>query len=199
MIRTRRRVSEGILRKALVIGAAAASFVLTGCSGGGTQAPPVGGGAESSSPPPSSQSARSAPAKSLGLSDPCAILTAAQRQSLGIDQRPEPEESNGKPGCGFAAGEAGSSDGWTGFVAADPRRTMKQFASSGSGAHEIELAGYPTAQVNNSSGCMLAIDVSDSGSLFINLIVRPGSPMESQACDKAAKIAEAAVQNLPNA
>lgn len=187
------------LRKALVAGVAVTGLFLAGC---GSQGSGPDSGENTSEPTPSApatQSSRSGPAKSLSLPDPCAVLNGEQRQSLGIDQPAVPEESNGKQGCDISSGEAGSGAGWTGIVAADPSRTMQQFAGSGVGSQEVEIAGYPAAQVDNKSGCMLAVDVSDTGSLFVNLIVRPGGDEQIRACEQAAKIAEVAVQNLPNA
>ncbi|GAA4618368.1 hypothetical protein GCM10023108_38960 [Saccharopolyspora hordei] len=187
------------MRKALVAGLASAGLLLAGCGSEGDDGGSTDGTSEPTPSAPATQSSRSGPAKSVNLPDPCAVLTQEQRQSLGIDQPATPSESNGKQGCDISSGEAGSGRGWTGTIAADPSRTMQQFASSGTGAQQIELAGYPAAQVDNGSGCMLAVDVSDTGSLFVNLIVRPGGGEQVRACEQAAKIAEVAVQNLPNA
>lgn len=185
------------MRSSLAVSAVLAGFLLAGCGSGADGALPEQTGTPAPEPT-AEEPARTAPAKSVAVADQCSLLTPDQLSALGFDQQPRARESQGVPGCQFEAGEPGS-PGWGAFVAAD-QRTMQDFLAAGRGAVQGDLGGYPTAQVDNGSGCLLSIDVSDSGSLFVNAIVRPGAdPEVGSGCDAATRVAEAAIANLPNA
>ncbi|MEV4729039.1 DUF3558 domain-containing protein [Saccharopolyspora sp. NPDC049426] len=183
------------MRKGLAIGSVLASFVLAGCTGtGGTTEAPSSAPAESPAPPSSS---RTAPAKSVQLADQCTSLPQAQQQSLGVTLPPAPNESNGTPGCNYVSGQGGSDQGWNVFVAVTTTETMKDFTESTADVVPTEVAGYPAAQSGNEGrNCMVSVDVSDQGSVFVNAISRVQSV---NACDVGKQIAGAVVQNLPNA
>ncbi|MEV0054190.1 DUF3558 domain-containing protein [Saccharopolyspora shandongensis] len=186
---------EEILRKGLAVSAVLASVLLAGCSGGGGgTTPPTATSAASE--PTTSQSARTAPAKSLDVADRCSIVSQDQAKQLGADQEPRERESNGKPGCNYDLGTSGG--GFMVFVAADKKQTMQKFADSRKSSVEMtEVGGYPAAQVLvDKSSCLLALDVSDQGSLYVNGLVPSGS---LNPCDLSKQFAEAAIKNLPNA
>lgn len=185
---------ESIVRKGLAVSAVLISVLVAACGGGAeTPAHPVE--TNRSAEPTPSQSARTAPAKSLEVSDQCSLVTQAEAESLGADQAAKPGESNGKQGCDYMKGESGG--GFIMFVAADKARTMQKFADERkSKAQMIDVGGYPAAQVEvDQASCLLAVDVSDQGSLFINSLVPHGDP---KPCDLAKQFAESAIQNLPN-
>lgn len=179
------------MRKALAIGAVLISSIVPGCSGGNA-APPK---PPEASPQPDQGVARSAPVKQLAINDQCSVVTPDQRNALGLAKPPRSRTSEGKPGCQYEAGEIGQ-PGWGAFVAIDSGRTEKQFKQA---AHAVsaDFPGYPAAQVNNGSGCLFAVDISDNGSLFVNVLVREGA--KPDACQQAKQVALSAVQNLPNA
>lgn len=184
------------MRKGLAAGAVLASFVLAGCSGSGGATDP-GTSAPVEPPAPETSSARAAPAKALDLPDACAVVTAEQAQSLGADQAPRPNEMHGTAGCSYQAGEAGSNGGWSAFVSADKSQTLQDFTAGMDGVENVDVAGYPAAQIGtNATNCILVLDVSDQGSLSIETLARTGTP---NPCELSKKVAEAAVQNLPNA
>ncbi|WP_170210339.1 DUF3558 domain-containing protein [Saccharopolyspora antimicrobica] len=183
------------MRKGLAVGAVFAAVLLAGCSGGGntTETTAASTPAEQPSSPPSS--ARTAPAKSLDISDKCGIVAESQWRNLGGDQAPRPRELEGIAGCGYAAGEAGTDGGWSVFVGTDPNQTFKDFVDS-SDAEMTEVAGYPAAEVGGvPTNCILVLDVSDQGSLAVHTLARTGNP---NPCDLSKQFAEAALQNLPN-
>ncbi|RKT86623.1 Protein of unknown function [Saccharopolyspora antimicrobica] len=175
------------MREGLAAGVIVAGLLLAGCSSGATPAdqPDAPG--------------RSAPQKTLPTSDPCAVLTEEQLKTLVLDQEPKQAEQNGKQGCEFRSGAPGA-PGWSVFVAADPTGTYQQFVQANQGAQELPIAGYPSAIVNDETGCHLTMDVTDAGSLKLTALVGPGAPLEvGGSCDAAAKVAESVLQNLPSA
>lgn len=195
----RTRSEEEILRKGLAATAVLTSLVLAGCGGGSAETPPTGeGGSSESAPAPSneSESQRTAPAKSLELPEECAIVTQQQSQELGADQQPRQRESVGTSGCQYESGKA--STGWAVFVAADTKETLADFKKErGTLADDVEISGYPAAQVDTTdTDCMVSVDVSDNGSLFVQTLSPQGNPAP---CELSKKFAEAAVKNLPDA
>lgn len=175
------------MRKGLAAGVIAAGLLLAGCSSGATpaDAPDAPG--------------RAAPQKTLPTSEPCAVLTEDQLKTLVLDQEPKQAEQNGKQGCEFRSGAQGT-PGWSVFVAADATGTYQQFVEANQGAQELPVAGYPSAIVNDETGCHMAVDVTDTGSLKLTALVGPGAPIEvGGSCDAAAKVAEAVLQTLPSA
>ena len=169
------------------LGLIAVGLVLAACSSG---APP----AEEPEGPH-----RAAPAKSLTASDPCALLTEEQRNALALDQAPAPTERDGVRGCEYGSG-APDGPGWSAFVAADPTGTYQQFADAHQGAQQLDIAGYPVAKVNDTTGCTLVVDAADTGSLRVTALVRPGAPIEvGGSCDAATKVVEATLLTLPTA
>lgn len=190
------------MRKELVASVLLSGILVGGCggqtSGAGADSPGAGQPPE---PPAQPQPSRAAPAKQVEIADQCSVVPDQKKNELGLDQPPRPRQSNGKPGCQYQAGKAGSSGGWGAFVAADPSRTMQQFSQSATGpGREENVSGYPVHLVDSGPGCLAAVDVSDSGSLFINTLVRPGPDRAKfNACEQAKSVAEAAVQTLPNA
>lgn len=184
------------MRKGLIVGAAFVSVVLTGCSGGGAAPGPSSTAPPTETPAPPSSS-RTGPAKSLQVADACGVLSPEQQQALGISGAPRARESNGVPGCTFESGDAGSAGGWSAFVAVKPGETMQQFTERMANEQPATVAGYPAVQIaQNNRNCILSVDVSDQGSVFVNGISRDES---ADACEAIKKVAEAAVQNLPNA
>lgn len=190
------------MRKGLVASTLLCGLLVAGCGGQSSDAGSDSPGAGQPPEPPSQpKPSRTAPAKQLQVADPCSIIPDEKRNELGLDQPPRPRESNGKPGCQYQAEQAGSSGGWGAFVAADSSRTMQQFSQSSAGQGMDEnIAGYPIHLVDSGGGCLAAVDVSDSGSLFINALVRPGADRAKiNACEQVKSVAEAATQSLPNA
>ncbi|TWG08333.1 uncharacterized protein DUF3558 [Saccharopolyspora dendranthemae] len=183
------------MRKGLTVGAVFASVVLAGCSGGGaTPGPPSDAPTEAPAPPSSS---RTAPAKSLQVADACGVLTPEQQQALGANQPPEARESNGMPGCSFVSGDSGTQSGWNAFVAVNTKQTLQQFVQSKPGTQPITVAGYPAAKAEVSGrNCSVVVDVSDQGSVMAYGLSRDQGV---NGCDVMQKVAEAVVQNLPNA
>ncbi|MCI2423919.1 DUF3558 domain-containing protein [Saccharopolyspora sp. K220] len=176
------------MRNELAACVIAAGLLLAGCSTG-----------ETSADPPPNDSARTAAAKSLDVADRCSLLAEDQARALGLDQAPKPGNTNGKAGCQYEAGTPGG-PGWSAFVAADTQRTFLQFIGAELGSQRLDLGGYPTAKVNNASGCTFVVDVADTGSLLVTALVRSGAPIEvGTSCDAAKRVAEAAIQNLPAA
>ncbi|WP_245761718.1 DUF3558 domain-containing protein [Saccharopolyspora shandongensis] len=195
MIKILRTASEEIVRKRLAVGAVLASMLLAGCSGGPTEPPRTTSTGSAPSEPTVTQSNRSAQAKSLDVADQCSIVTEPQAKSLGADQPPETSDSNGKAGCDYLQGKSGG--GFIVFVSADKSQTMQKFADARkSSVQMIDISGYPTAQVGNKTNCLLALDVSDQGSLYVNTVAPSGNP---NPCDLSKQFAEAALKNLPNA
>lgn len=183
------------MRKGLTVGAVFASVVLAGCSGGGaTTEPPSSAPAEPPAPPSSS---RTAPAKSLQVADACGVLTPEQQQTLGANEPPQARESNGMPGCSFVAGQSGTTSGWNAFVAVTNTQTFQQFMQTKPGAEPITVGGYPAAKAAASNrNCTVSVDVADQGSLLVYGLSRDEAV---NGCDVMQKVAEAVVQNLPNA
>ncbi|GAB3551088.1 hypothetical protein J2S53_000953 [Actinopolyspora lacussalsi] len=183
------------------ISLAAGLLLLVGC-GGGQTGQAAQDTTETGTSAPSSTSGvslpeRTAPAKSLDLSEPCDIITQQQATKLGVDQPLEKKELNSKQGCDYKKGKSGSDGGWAMFVAADPSRTAQEFASARPSGESTEIAGYPAYEVEKQYGCMVAVDVTNSGSLFVNGSVRLQTRPE--ACSVTIEFAEAAIKNLPNA
>ncbi len=191
------------MRNGLAIGAVLASVVLAGCGSASTGAPKPGEPGPGQPAPTQAKSARTAPAKSAEIADKCSIVTEQQWRELGADQQPKQRESNGRLGCQYQKGAAGT-PGWGMFVAVDNRSTYGELLASGgdTGGQPTktgEIAGYPTASFTSDIGCVLLADVSDKGYLIVNggklSTVDPGVDL----CQQAEKVAQAAVQNLPNA
>ncbi|WP_170837345.1 DUF3558 family protein [Actinopolyspora xinjiangensis] len=184
------------------ISLAAGLLLLAGCSSGGQtgqaaqDTTETGTSSSTSSDAGVSLPERTAPAKSLDLADPCTIITQQQATKLGVNQPTEARTSNGKEGCDYQKGKAGSDNGWVMFAAADPNRTTQEFADKRPSGKITEVADYPAYQVENYHGCLLAVDVTASGSLFINGVTRLQTRPE--ACSVATEFAETAVENLPN-
>lgn len=183
------------MRKGLTIGAVFASVLLAGCSGGGASTePPTDTPSETTAPP---SSARTAPAKALQVADACSVLTPEQQQALEANEPPRARESNGVPGCTFEDGGESAADGWTAFVAVKADQTMQQFTEAQTNEQPTDVAGYPAMQIGtNNRNCMVSVDVSDQGSVFVNGLSRNEAV---NGCDITKKVAEAVVQNLPNA
>lgn len=189
---------EGILRNRIAASVLLSGLLLAGCSGNSEEPAPAGEASKVEPPPAEAEATRVGAAKSLAIPDQCSIISDAQRQELGLDQAPRARTSNGKAGCQYEAGAVGQ-PGWGAFVSADPDRTMKQFSDSSPGGTNEDLSGYPAYVVSNGSGCVVAVDASDAGSVFVNTIVRPGAdPAKSDACGQAEQVAEVAVTGLPN-
>ncbi|MDA3630212.1 DUF3558 domain-containing protein [Saccharopolyspora sp. WRP15-2] len=175
------------MREGLAATAIAAGLLLAGCSSGAT--PPT--------QPELPQ--RAAPQKSLTASDPCTLLTADQLKALALEQEPKQVDQDGYKGCEFGSGTP-DGPGWTAFAAADENRTFQQFAEQHKGAQQLDVAFYPTAKVNDEKGCTLALDVSDTGTLLVRALVRPGAPIEvGGGCEAAIRVAEEIIQTLPDA
>ncbi|NHD15560.1 MULTISPECIES: DUF3558 domain-containing protein [Actinopolyspora] len=140
---------------------------------------------------------RTAPAKSLKLDNPCSIITQQQQNEFGVNRTPQEETSNGKRGCKYERGDAGSNGGWYAFVAADPNRTAQEFGASNTNVDVVDIGEYSAYQSDDGSACMIAVDVAESGSVFVNGITRL-QENRPDACPLFTKFAEAAVQNLEN-
>ncbi|WP_170301534.1 DUF3558 domain-containing protein [Saccharopolyspora hirsuta] len=175
------------MREGLAAGVIAAGLLLAGCSSGATP-----------TDQPDAPN-RAAPPKSLSTSDPCALLTEDQRKTLSLDQEPKPTDQNGKQGCEYGSGTPGG-PGWSAFAAVDGTTTYQQFAEANRGAQQLDIAGYPTAKVNDTTGCTLVVDAADTGTLRVSALVRPGAPIEvGGSCDAATKVVEEALKTLPPA
>ncbi|MER7014140.1 DUF3558 domain-containing protein [Saccharopolyspora sp. NPDC000359] len=175
------------MREGLAAGVIAVGLLLAGCSSGATPTD------QPDAPD------RAAPAKSLSTSDPCALLTDDQRQALSLDQEPKPADRDGKQGCEYGSGTP-DGPGWSAFAAVDTATTYQQFTGDNQGAQLLDVAGYPTAKVNDPSGCTLVVDAADSGTLRVSALVRPGAPVEvGGSCDAATRVVEEALKTLPSA
>ncbi|WP_157734706.1 DUF3558 family protein [Actinopolyspora erythraea] len=181
----------------------AAGLLLAGCGGGQTgqaaqDTTDTGTSSSTSSAPGAGLPERTAPAKSLDLADPCAIITRQQATELGVNQPLENANSNGKEGCRYQKGNPGTESGWYVFVAADTKRTAQEFSSRSPGGQITNIAGYHAYQVDDGGACMIAVDVSNQGSIFINGITRL-QENRTAACPISTEFAEAAIKNLPEA
>lgn len=183
------------MRKGLTAGAVFASVLLAGCSGGGaTTEPPSSAPVEPPAPPSSS---RTAPAKAVQVADPCGVVTPEQQQALGVNNPPRARDSNGLPGCEFISGEAGTTSGFNAFVAVTTAENFPQFMQKKPTAEPITVGGYPAAKAAATNrNCSVSVDVSDQGSLMVYGLSRDTAV---NGCDAMQKVAEAVVQNLPNA
>ncbi|WP_438388254.1 DUF3558 family protein [Actinopolyspora saharensis] len=142
---------------------------------------------------------RTAPAKSLTLEDHCSIITEQKASELGADQPPEESSSKGRKGCHYRKGEPGTRSGWTVFVGLDSDTTTKKFASKRSGEFKT-INGYPIFQMNKPYGCVISVDLSNRGSLFVNGVGRDLTNKENNPhCKFFSKFAKTAIENLPNA
>ncbi|SFD98609.1 Protein of unknown function [Actinopolyspora alba] len=185
------------------ISLAAGLLLLAGCSGGQTgQA--AQDTTETGTSAPSSASEvilpeRTAPAKSLDLSDPCTIVTKQQATKLGVDQPLREDKSAGNSGCYYKKGEAGSDSGWGAFIAPDFERTISEAIETHPGGEKTEIRDYPAYAANVSGiGCYIAVDVAEDGFLLVNGQVRPAEN-RPDPCPIFTEFAEAAIKNLPNA
>lgn len=187
-------LKEKDLRKGLALSAVAVSLLLGGCSGAESRESQPEAPAPAVPPETTAaRSARTAPAKSLDLAEPCVVVSQSQAQKLGADQVPKVRESNDKIGCDYLQGEAGG--GFMVFVSADKSETMQKFADMrSSNVQMTEIGGYPTAQIGDDTNCLLSLDVSDHGHLFLNTLVSDG---EGDPCGLSRQFAELALQNLP--
>ncbi|WP_344682291.1 DUF3558 domain-containing protein [Saccharopolyspora taberi] len=174
------------------------STVLAGCGGGsGEQTPPAG-----QTPPATTQaSARTGPAKAVEIADKCSIVTESQWKAIGADQQPAEETSNGKAGCTYQMGQAGTK-GWGAFVAVTGEHPYAE--EIGQKSQEPvktgDLAGYPMSAFKNSDdGCIVYADVADNGYLTANITKLSPEDPGVDLCQVAEQLTEAAVQNLPNA
>jgi hypothetical protein len=186
-----------LTRKALAVGAALFSLLVAGCSGG-TETPPSTGETtgqaattqQSATPP------RTGPAKATEVADKCSIVSESQSQSLGADQAPRQRDSNGRAGCQYQKGEAGK--GWGVFVAANGATTFaEEVGKRRAPTKTSDLGGYPAVAYQENTGCVVYVDISDSGFLISNLVNTGSDTVD--ACGQAEKFAQAALQNLPNA
>ncbi|SFT32610.1 Protein of unknown function [Actinopolyspora lacussalsi subsp. righensis] len=187
------------------ISLAAGLLLLAGCGGGQTgQAAQDTTDTGTSAPTSTSSGAgvglpeRTAPAKSLDLSEPCAIISQQQATNLGVNQPLESANSNEKKGCRYQKGNPGTEGGWYIFVAADTKQTAQDFSSRSPDGRVTKISGYHAYQVDDGGACMIAVDVSDEGSIFINGITRL-QKNRAAACPISTKFAEAAIENLPEA
>ncbi|MCI2423925.1 DUF3558 domain-containing protein [Saccharopolyspora sp. K220] len=190
-------VEEMLRRKVLAVGAALFSLLVAGC-GGGTETPPSTG--ETTEQAATTQQAatppRTGPAKATEVADKCSLVSESQSQSLGADQTPRERDSNGRPGCQYQKGEAGA--GWSVFVAASGETTFAQEVGKRRAPNKTsDLGGYPTVAYEETTGCVVYVDISDSGFLISNLAITGSDTIDS--CGQAEKFAEAALHNLPNA
>ncbi|SDP29649.1 Protein of unknown function [Actinopolyspora xinjiangensis] len=182
---------------------AAGLLLLAGCSSGGQtgqaaqDTTETGTSSSTSSDAGVSLPERTAPAKSLDLADPCTIITQQQATKLGVNQPLERKELNSKQGCDYKNGKSGADGGWAMFVAADPSRTAQEFASKRPSGESTKIAGYPAYELEKQYGCLIAVDVANSGSLFVNGSIRLQTRPE--ACSVTTEFAEAALKNLPEA
>ncbi len=183
------------MRKGLTLGAILGGVLLAGCSGGGAAPePPSSAPVEPPAPPSSS---RTAPAKQLQVADACGVLTPEQQQAIGVNEPPRARESNGVPGCTFEDGGDNATDGWSAFAAVKQGETLQQFTERMANEQPATVAGYPAVQIaSGNRNCIVSVDVSDQGSVFVNGISRNEAV---NGCDVMKKVAEAVVQNLPNA
>ncbi|MFD0487146.1 DUF3558 domain-containing protein [Saccharopolyspora spinosporotrichia] len=168
--------------------------MLAGCGGGGAETPPGDGGATSAQPPSETKSTRTAPQKSVSVADRCSVVSADQARAIGADQAPEERESTGFLGCDYQLGK--TAEGWLVFVSATDKETMQDFAEGASDGVPTNVGGYPATQVGDERRCLLSVDVSDKGSLYINTVVSE-APVEP--CGLSKQFADAALKNLPNA
>lgn len=184
-------------RKALVAGLALLGFAAAGCGGGSAETPAPEPPASETAAPPSTP--RTGPAKATDIPDKCAIVSEAQWQSLGADQKPRQRDSNGRTGCQYQKGEAGR-PGWAAFIAVTGERSYdEELQRRVDPTGTADLGGYPATEYRTTGGCLLVVNVSDKGFLLVN--AGPTGPEDPglDLCQQAQQFGQAAIQNLPNA
>lgn len=133
------------------------------------------------------------------MADKCSIVTEQQSTALGADQPARERESDGKPGCTYQKGKAGTT-GWGAFVAVDGGSTFSaEVGRRGEPTKRGEVAGYPVAGFDSGRGCVLFADVSDQGYLLVNILRTSTADPGIDMCQQAEQFAAAAIQNLPSA
>ncbi|WP_168584550.1 DUF3558 domain-containing protein [Saccharopolyspora sp. ASAGF58] len=188
------------MRKSLAAGAVLASLFLAGCSAGGGSTPPSTGDATATQATESSKpaSARTAPAKSLDVTDSCSLVTEQQAKALGVDQPLKVRDEDGLVGCDYQRGEAGAL-GWGAHVAIGKTTFSYEVDSRDEATKMTDIEGYPLAEYDSGLGCVLFADVSDSGHLMVNILRTSPDDPGIDMCQQAEKFAEAAIKNFPNA
>lgn len=195
------------MRKTLAWSGVALSLVLAGC---GSQAaePTPDTGTEPSQSSQSKQvpetdtssdqeSQRTAPAKALKIADLCSIVPEKRWRALGADDAPRVTEVSGVKGCSY---RSANGKYWFMFVSLEKGTPMQKFAAEHPRGTDTKIAGYPAYQTDASGGCLVAVDVSDNGSLQVNGRVSAEDETSTfTSCSVAKKLAKAAVKNLPNA
>ncbi|MFI0466077.1 DUF3558 domain-containing protein [Saccharopolyspora sp. 5N102] len=188
-------------RKALMVGAALLGLVLAGC--GGPAEDPPSDGQETTGQSTATQEPvtppRTGPAKAAEIASKCSIVAESQWKSLGADEEPRERTSNGLAGCQYQKGKAGTA-GWGVFVAVSGNASFDEEVGKRRDPNKIaDLAGYPAAAYQESTGCVLYVNISDKGFLISNIAKTSTADPGVDMCQQAEKFAEAAIQNLPNA
>ncbi|GAA3460784.1 hypothetical protein GCM10018963_27970 [Saccharothrix longispora] len=191
----------------------AALALLTGCSettgGSGTAGDPTpttaSGPAVPTSAAPTSGSSAGKPADrpkaiDLGKSDPCALLTEAQRAAFGLDRPPRASTSSvyQSPTCDFLR-----EDRKYGVRVTAVTTTGIAWYTDGSfdvEAQELQVAGFPAvlgSSPEDPQTCYLGVDVSDGQMADVQVASFEGTPQE-ELCRLAPQVAGAVVETLVN-
>ncbi|WP_190822903.1 DUF3558 domain-containing protein [Saccharopolyspora pogona] len=193
--------AEEDLRKVFVAGSIIFGLVLTGCGGNPENTTP-GGDATSEKPTATEESPtppRSGPAKATDVAEKCSIVPESVSQGEGADQAPRELESNGRMGCKYQKGKAGT-PGWSVFVAVSGQTSYDaEVGKRVQPTKTADLGGYPGVEYQDGTGCVLYADISDNGFLIANAGKTGTADPGVDLCQQAEKFAQAAIQNLPDA
>jgi hypothetical protein len=137
--------------------------------------------------------------------DPCALLTSAQRTTLGVDPGVEgqPDVNWHDPQCGFQLVNPGTL----------PSYNVQTVTSTGiqfwlnpllaNNTKPVSIAGFPAVDVTSkaaaANGCQTVVSVADGQMLIVQLDFPPTGLTATQSCTDTDKVAAAAVATLQTA
>ena len=160
----------------------AAAVLLTGCNTTVTGTPAASGAGSSGTAPTGAR------ALSVAGADPCTLLTAGQRRSLGISAHVDTSlPTNNASSCQYRGG--GSI--YSVFLAWDGG--VDSAAASLPDATKTKVAGYPAyaSRMNSTTddSCALAVGVGPSETLLVSYGSMTGAGSASRQCTAAAEAA----------
>ncbi|MGM1064749.1 DUF3558 domain-containing protein [Saccharothrix sp. Mg75] len=169
-------------------------------TGGSTTGGPTAGGSTAPASSSAAEPVDRPESVDVGKSDPCALLTEAQRAQLGLDRPPLAGTSSvyRSPTCDFSR-----EDRAYGVRITTVTTTGIAWYTDGSfdvEAEEVRVAGFPAVLGRNSGDrqtCFLGVDVSAGQMLDVQVASFEGTPQD-ELCGLAPKVAEAAVGTLVN-
>jgi hypothetical protein len=188
--------------------AAAGALAACGPTAPGVAEPQTGGAATASGGGSVTLPPRPRDLKVDGV-DPCALLTTAQQQQLGLDAEPlrsnpnDPgqQDAKGNPGCDY--GRTGSSPRYSYLVTAVPKEGADAWLREKRNAEvrptSVASYGAVTTQLGTSQRrvCNVVVDVAQEQSLDVQFSsITENAFTRDQLCQKAADGAALAVRTL---